>query len=200
MLGHSLGSIVAQQYIEQHGSDIAGVILTGSWGTNGDTTALLAAIDRAISTQGRNAPSMAYVGLFATFNERCEGNTPFDWLSRDRVEVQKFIDDPWCGSFAFSNGLVRDWFVGMEQIWAPEHQARIPVTLPVLILSGDQDPAGGYSAGTQVLIDRYRALGLQDLTFKFYPGARHEILNETNRDEVQADILAWLDARIPAAL
>ena len=196
LLGHSMGSMVAQQCIEQHGSDIAGVVLSGSWGTNGDTTGLMAAVDRAISAQGRDGPSMELVGLFAALNEGFEGNTAVDWLSRDPVEVQKFVDDPWCGSFAFSNGLVRDWFVGMEEIWRPENEARIPKAMPVLILSGDQDPAGGYSAGTRVLIDRYQALGLQDLTYKFYPGARHEILNETNRDEVQADILGWLDARV----
>ena len=200
VLGHSLGSILAQQYIEQHGSDLAGVVLSGSWGTNGDTAAFMGAIDRAILAQGRDAPSMEYVALFASLNERFEGHTAFDWLSRDPAEVKKFVDDPWSGSFAFSNGLVRDWFVGMERIWRPENEARIPKALPVLILSGDQDPAGGFSVGTQVLIDRYRALGLGDLTYKFYPGARHEILNETNRDEVQADILGWLDAHIPAAI
>ena len=199
VLGHSMGSIVAQQYIEQYGSDIAGVVLSGSWGTSGDTTAFVAAVDRAISAQGRDAPSMEYVRLFASLNDRFEGNTAFDWLSRDPVEVKKFVDDPWSGTFAFSNGLVRDWFVGTDEIWRPENEAKIPKALPVLILSGDQDPAGGYSVATQVLIDRYQALGLHDLTFKFYPGARHEILNETNRDEVQADILRWLDARIPVA-
>jgi len=75
----------------------------------------------------------------------------------------------------------------------PENEARIPKARPVLILPGDQDPAGGYSAVTQVRIDRYRALGLVDLTATLHPGARHEILNETNRDEVQAGILAWHD-------
>jgi alpha-beta hydrolase superfamily lysophospholipase len=199
VLGHSMGSIVAQQYIEEYGSGIAGVILSGSWGTMGDTSGLTDAVDRAIAAQGEDGPSMEFLGMFGSFNERFEGRTAFDWLSRDDAEVDRYVDDPWSGSFAFSNGMVRDFFEGMEESWRPENEARIPRALPVLILSGDQDPAGGYAAGTQVLIDRYRALGLTDLTAKLYAGARHEILNETNRDEVQADILAWLDARVPAA-
>lgn len=199
VLGHSMGSIVAQQYIEQHGTEIAGVVLSGSWGTFGDTTALVAAVDGAIASQGRDAPSMEFLGLFASFNERFEGRTPFDWLSRDTAEVDKYVADPWSGSFAFSNGLAHDFFVGMNEIWKPENEARIPKDLPALIISGDEDPAGGYATGTQALIDRYRALGLRDLTSTFYPGARHEILNETNRGEVQADILGWLDLHVEPA-
>jgi alpha-beta hydrolase superfamily lysophospholipase len=199
VLGHSMGSIVAQQDIEQHGAGLAGAILSGSWGTLGDTTALQAAVDAAIAAQGRDAPSMEFLGLFAGFNAPFEGRTPFDWLSRDQAEVDAYIADPWSGSFAFSNGLVADFFAGMTEIWRPENEGRIPRDLPVLIVSGSQDPAGGFTAGTQVLVDRYRAAGIRDVTSKFYPGARHEILNETNRDEVQADILGWLDAHLPPA-
>lgn len=200
VLGHSLGSMVAQQYIEQYGDGIAGVILSGSWGTLGDTTELVAAVDHAIASQGADAPSEVLAMMFGSFNERFDGDTGFEWLSRDQAEVQKYVDDPWCGSFAFSNGFVRDFFAGMEETWKPENEAKIPKDLPVLVISGDQDPAGGYSVTTQVLVDRYRALGLSDLTAKFYPGARHEILNETNRDEVHADILEWLDARSAPAV
>lgn len=199
LLGHSLGSMLAQQYIQEYGAGLAGAILSGSWGTFGDTSAMEAAVDAAIAANGRTAPSMEWVAMFGSFNERFEGRTPFDWLSRDPAEVDAYVADPWSGSFAFSNGLVRDFFTGMTEAWRPEHEARIPKGLPVLIISGDQDPAGGYGAATQVLVDRYRALGLTDLTAKFYPGARHEVLNETNRDEVMADIAAWLDARAPAA-
>jgi len=199
VLGHSMGSIVAQQDIEEHGAELAGVVLSGSWGTLGDTTALEAAVNAAIATQGRDAPSMEFLGMFAGFNAPFEGRTPFDWLSRDEAEVDKYVADPWSGSFAFSNGLVADFFAGMTQVWRPESEARIPRDLPILVVSGSKDPAGGFTAGTQVLIDRYRAGGLTDVTAKFYPDARHEILNETNRDEVQADILGWLDARLAVA-
>ena len=195
VLGHSMGSIIAQQYMEQHGGRLAGVILTGSWGTLGDPTELLAVVDAAIASEGREAPSMMLAQMFGSFNEPFGGETGFEWLSRDQAEVQKYVDDPWSGSFAFSNGFVKDFFEAMVETWANED--RIPKSLPVLVASGEKDPAGGFSATIQVLIDRYQALGLEDLTWKFYPDARHEILNETNRDEVHADMLAWIEARLP---
>ena len=194
VLGHSMGSIVAQQYIEEHGDRLAGAILTGSWGTLGDPTDLLAAVDAAITAEGREAPSMMLAQMFGSFNEPFGGDTGFEWLSRDQAEVQKYVDDPWSGSFAFSNGFVKDFFQAMSDTWSNEDQ--IPKSLPVLIASGDKDPAGGFSHTTQVLIDRYEAQGLKDLTSRFYPDARHEILNETNLDEVQTDILRWIEARI----
>jgi alpha-beta hydrolase superfamily lysophospholipase len=196
LLGHSMGSMVAQQYMEQHGDRLAGVILSGSWGTMGDTAEITAAVEQAIAAEGPTAPSMLLASMFGTFNERFEGDTGFEWLSRDTAEVQKYVGDPWCGSFAFSNQFVLEFFRGMEAIWRPENEARIPKDLPVAIMSGELDPAGGYSATTQVLADRYEALGLKDLTVIFYPEARHEILNETNRGEVHIDILNWLDAHL----
>ncbi len=196
VLGHSLGSMVVQQYVEQHGDGIAGAILSGSWGTLGDTTEIVAGIDEAITTKGRDAPSDVLAMMFGAFNDPFGGDTGFEWLSRDTAEVRKYVDDPWCGSFALSNGFVRDFFSGMEETWRPENEAKIPKTLPILIVSGDKDPAGGFSATTQVLVDRYAALGLEDLTYKFYPDARHEILNEINRDEVHADILSWMDRQL----
>lgn len=196
VLGHSMGSIVAQQYAQQHGDTLAGVILSGSFGTLGDTTEVVAAIDHAIATDGPDAPSDVLAAMFGSFNEGLEGDTGFEWLSRDDEEVRKYVDDPWCGSFAFSNRFVGDFFRGMEDAWKPENEALIPKTLPMFIVSGAQDPVGGHSETIKVLIDRYADLGLADLTHKLYPQARHEILNETNRDEVHDDILAWLDARI----
>jgi alpha-beta hydrolase superfamily lysophospholipase len=196
VLGHSMGSIVAQQYIQEHGARLAGAILTGSWGTFGDTSEIVAALSAAIEESGRDAPSMAWAEMFGTFNEPFGGETGFEWLSRDQREVEKYVDDPWSGSFAFSNGLVIDFLDAMDTIWLAENEARIPKHLPVLIASGDKDPAGGMSETTEVLVGRYQALGLHDLTAIFYPDARHEILNETNRDQVQADILDWIDDRL----
>ena len=195
VMGHSLGSIVGQQYIEEYGDGIAGVILSGTFGTLGDTAPIRMAIDAAIEADGPDAPSAVFGAMFATFNDPFEGDTGFEWLSRDTVEVQKYVDDPWCGTFPLSNQFVSDFFDGMEQAWSPENEAMIPKTLPVYVISGDQDPAGAFTAATKVLIDRYGDLGLVDVTFKFYPEARHEILNETNREEVHVDIFRWLDAR-----
>jgi alpha-beta hydrolase superfamily lysophospholipase len=196
VLGHSMGSIIAQQYMQEYPKALSGVILSGSWGSLGDTDELVAGVEAAIAAEGRDGPSMLLAEMFGSFNEPFGGTTGFEWLSRDQDEVQKYVDDPWCGSFAFSNGFVLDFFKAMGEMWRPESEARIPKSLPVMIASGDKDPAGGFSETTKILVDRYRALGLEDLTVKFYPEARHEILNETIRDRVQADMYEWMSARI----
>ncbi len=109
--------------------------------------------------------------------------------------MQKYVDDPWCG-FPFSNRLVLDMFKGAGSIWSAENEARIPKGLPLLVVSGDMDPAGANTASVNALVECYRGHGMQGITLKFYPQARHEILNETNRDEVQADILHWMEAQL----
>ncbi|MEO1061930.1 MAG: alpha/beta hydrolase [Actinomycetota bacterium] len=197
VLGHSMGSIVVQQYLQTEASRVAAAILSGSFGTLGETEPLLAAIDAEIEANGPTAGSQTFGGMFVAFNEPFDGPdaTGFEWLSRDQAEVQAYVDDPWSGSFEFSNEFVRAFVVGMEEIWRPEHEGRLPTDLPILISSGDQDPAGGMGATTGVLVDRYRALGL-DLTVMMYEGARHELLNETNRDQVMADWVGWIQERL----
>jgi alpha-beta hydrolase superfamily lysophospholipase len=192
--GHSMGSLIAQQYIQNWGVELKGAILTGTFGSlGGDPLAIAAMGEQAAKAQGDDAPSPIFTGMFASFNQPFEpGKTGLEWLSRDEVEVQKYVDDPWCG-FPFSNRLVIDMFKGAVGIWAPEHEARIPKDLPLFVASGELDPAGGNTVSVKLLVDRYRDLGMRAITVKFYPQARHEILNETNRDEVQRDILDWIE-------
>ena len=135
---------------------------------------------------------MMFAGFAAPFQPV---KTGFEWLSRDEAEVQKYVDDPWCG-FPFSNALAADMLKGGQEMWSAASEARVPTGLPVLMISGAMDPVGGFSAGVNALAARYRALGVKDLTVKLYEGCRHELLNELNRDEVQAYILSWLDAHV----
>jgi len=195
--GHSMGSIIAQQFIQNWGGELKGAILTGTFGTlGGDTAAIVAMGEQAAQAQGDDAPSPIFAGMFANFNKPFEpGKTGLEWLSRDEVEVQKYVDDPWCG-FPFSNRLVIDMFKGWAAIWTEENEKRIPKKLPLLVASGSLDPAGGNTASVKLLVDRYRGYGIQDITVKFYPKARHEILNETNRAKVQRDILNWIEATL----
>lgn len=193
--GHSLGSLIAQQYIQNWGGELKGAILSGTFGSlGGDPAAIAAMGEQAAQAQGDDAPSPIFIGMFANFNQAFEPvKTGFEWLSRDEAEVQKYVDDPWCG-FPFSNRLVIDMFEGAAGIWAPENEGRIPKDLPLLVASGELDPAGANTASVKQLVERYRGYGIRDITVKFYPQARHEILNETNRDEVQGDILGWIEA------
>jgi len=105
--------------------------------------------------------------------------------------VKKYVDDPLWGS-AFSNELARDIFVGFARMRDPALEARIPKSLPVLVIQGELDPAGENLVGTRRLVARYQALGMSRIETRYYTAARHELLNETNRDEVQRDVLAWL--------
>ncbi len=100
-----------------------------------------------------------WAGIFKDFNKPFGGPTGFEWLSRDAAEVKKYVDDPLCG-FAFTNELTRDIFVGFVKMRDPALEARIPKTLPVLVIQGELDPVGENLVGTRRLVARYQALGL----------------------------------------
>ena len=196
LFGHSMGSMMAQQYIQNWGEGLAGAILCGSTGLSLVDAAVVPMAEQAMQGEAGDQPSELFLGLFASVNEPFEPvKTPFDWLSRDEAEVQKYIDDPWCG-FPFSNGMTYEFLKGMVNLFDPAKEARIPKDLPVYVISGEMDPVGA-NDGVMTLVRRYRDdLGMGDGSYRIYPGARHEILNETNRDKVHADLVAWLDGRL----
>lgn len=196
LFGHSMGSLMAQGYIERWGSELRGAILSGTFGSLPGAQEALPMIEGAAQGEAANQPSMVFGQMFASFNAPfAPGKTGFEWLSRDEAEVQKYADDPWCG-FPFSNAMVYEMFKGGLEIWRPENEARIPKNLPLLVFSGELDPAGGNTVSVKELVGRYQALGIKEITTKFYPGARHETLNETNRQEVMQDVLVWLDKHV----
>src|SRR5262249_14275648 len=116
----------------------------------------------------------------------------FDWLSRDAAEVDKYIADPLCG-FAASVQLWIDLLDALGDVTSPARQARIPKRLPIYVISGSNDPVGGNTKSVRQLLDAYRTAGLECVTDRFYDGARHELFNETNRDDVTRDLIQWLD-------
>jgi alpha-beta hydrolase superfamily lysophospholipase len=192
-MGHSLGSFMMQQFISEHGDAVAGVVLSA---TNGRPPAiallakLLARFERL--RVGRRGKSKLLHGLFfGALNKSFEpARTAFDWLSRDEAEVDRYVADPWCG-FPSQVQTYIDVLDGWAAIGQPARQARIPKTLPIYIFRGSRDPVG---SNIRQLLAAYRAAGLEQVTYKEYPDARHETLNETNRDEVTRDLIAWLDA------
>ncbi len=196
LFGHSMGSVLAQRFAQLHGERLAGLILSGTFGAAPNIGAGIAAANALRLLRGDRAPSGLQRTMFAGFNKAfAPQHTGFEWLSRDQTEVQKYADDPRCG-FTFSNGLLVDMLRGYVQTWQPKNERRIPAALPVLFFSGALDPVGGNTRAVRALAERYRALGLRDVQVTFYPDARHEMLNETNRDEVVRDVLAWLDAHV----
>jgi alpha-beta hydrolase superfamily lysophospholipase len=191
ILGHSLGSFLVQQFISEHGDSIVAAVLSGSNGKPPATAGLgrlLALWERL--WRGRHGKSHLLQSLFfGAFNKPFEpARTAFDWLSRDTAEVDKYVADPLCG-FDSQVQLFIDILEGVAEIAQPARQARIPKTLPIYIFRGSQDPVG---ANIKQLLAAYRAAGLAAVTYKEYPDARHETLNEINRDEVTKDLIAWL--------
>jgi len=198
LLGHSMGSLVAQYYLQRDPRALHGVVLSGTLSAlPPGSEDLDARIDAAIRQQGRDVPSEDFAMLFVGFNDRFAdsgppaGATGFEWLSRDHAEVKKYVDDPWCG-LPLSNGFVADSLRQQSDIWGPGAEERIPRHLPVLFVAGDQDPVGEYGEGVRRLADRYRRAGIP-VTEHIYAGARHEVFNEINRDDVHRDLLTWLE-------
>ena len=120
--------------------------------------------------------------------------TNFDWLSRDEKEVDKYIADEKCG-FICTTGFYRDFINGLKYIEDKRNLLKLTNHVPVLIISGEKDPVGKNGKGVQNLYDRYIKYGLKDVSMKLYKDARHEILNEINRDEVMQDIVEWLGTK-----
>jgi len=176
LLGHSMGSFAVQQYLFDHSGDADGVVLTGT-----------AAIDLLESALDLDQPLD-----LAAFNAPFQpARTDYDWLSRDEAMVDAYVADPRCG-FGIDTGSARAMFAGARRGADPAQVAAIRPDLPLYIAVGEADPVNGGLALLTPLTERYRAAGLADVTVRTYPGARHEILNETNRDQVIAELIAWI--------
>ena len=147
--------------------------------------------------RGRKARSKLLDTMtFGKFNDAFKpARTGFDWLSRDKAEVDKYIQDPWCGG-VFTTGFFGDLLHGVGVVNNPANIATVPKDLPIFVLSGEKDPVGDNGKGVRQVVEQYRTAGVRHVEMHLYPLARHEILNETNRDEVMKDISTWLDARL----
>ncbi|MGB7817812.1 MAG: alpha/beta hydrolase [Ornithinibacter sp.] len=201
LLGHSMGSFLARSYVIEDSRDLAGVVLSGTGGDPGALGKVGLGLAKAESRLrgGRHVSPMLDKLTFGKFNAAFKPNrTEFDWLSRDDAEVDAYIADDLCGN-VFTSGFFVDLFGGVASINNARNVARVRRDLPVLLIAGDKDPVGDNGKGPRAVADQYRKAGLTDVTCTLYPGARHEIFNETNRDEVTADVVAWLDAHLPPA-
>jgi alpha-beta hydrolase superfamily lysophospholipase len=192
LLGHSLGSFMVQYFISEHGEALAAAVLSSSNGKPPPIASmglLLARLERLRLGQRGHSPVMQAL-FFGAFNKRfAPVRTPFDWLSRDTAEVDKYVADPLCG-FESTVQLYIDMLEGLRETAKPSRQARIPKTLPIYTFNGSRDPV---SDNIDQLLDAYRTAGISQVVHKVYPDGRHESLNETNRDTVTRDLIAWLD-------
>jgi len=177
LLGHSMGSFALQQYLLDHSAKIAAAVLTGTSAVD----AVFGKLDADASLD--RLPE----------NESFEGRTDFDWLSRDAEEVDRYIADPACG-FSADTVALADMAVAAMRLVDADALRGIRAGLPILLMSGSADPLSGAMTLVELVAQRYRDAGIPDVTVIGYEDARHEVFNETNRDDVTADLIAWLES------
>ena len=196
VMGHSWGSFVVQNLmgLGAEGKPADGWILSGTRGPGGfRERAAIPVMAALCALKGKRRGSRLARALADGPYARAflPSRTPFDWLSRDDAEVDLYVADPLCGMLC-SSGFYRDLARGLFRIHRAETMKRIPVDLPVYVFCGSCDPVGEMGASPAALVNAYRSLGISDMEFVLYPGARHEPLNETNRDEATANLLSWI--------
>ena len=188
LLGHSMGTAVVQALVVRTPDLVDGYVLSGTMGPTAGADEFVAGMRAALDAGMADVPLDASASG-ASFEP---GRTPYDWLSRDPDEVDKYIADPLCGDGnALTYGYAAAVLDTVLEVMEPDAIARISPRIPVLLLTGDADPVSENGAQVRELERRLRDAGLE-VTARYYAGARHEVLNETNRDEVHADLVAWL--------
>jgi alpha-beta hydrolase superfamily lysophospholipase len=174
LMGHSMGSFALQIYLLQHSDLIDAAVLSGS-----------AALDML-------PPPDPSGNALEAFNKPFEpARTPFDWLSREAAEVDKYVADPLCG-FSMNEASMMSLFVAAQPLFAPDALKAIRPDLPIYLFAGDRDPLNAGLTALTPLVERYRAAGVRDVTHDFYPGGRHEMLNETNRADVVQNLARFI--------
>jgi alpha-beta hydrolase superfamily lysophospholipase len=176
LLGHSMGSFAAQQYILDHSYSIDGLALSGSGVLDG-----LAKLARRAVPKKNNFLNAAFE----------PARTPFDWLCRDPRVVDAFMNDPLCFG-ALEPASAQSFLAASTRLADPDAISEIRPDLPIYLFSGSNDPVGQQLEGVRTLIERYHKAGVSDISYDFYEGGRHEMLNEPNRGQVRRNLLVWL--------
>lgn len=194
LFGHSMGSFLAQRYIEIYGDKIDKLILSGTNGRPDNITKIGEIIAKIeMKLKGRKHTSKLMDKLsFGDFNRNFKPNrTEFDWLCGNEEAVDEYIANEKCG-FICSSSFYYDLIKGLWTIHRKSELKRINKKLPIYIFAGDKDPVGNSGEGILNLYKLYKDLGIEDVSYKLYENGRHEMLNEKNRDEVIDDVLKFL--------
>jgi alpha-beta hydrolase superfamily lysophospholipase len=198
LLGHSMGSYIARAVAIRHGARYRGLLLSG---TSYDPPGLVKLLRVVASLEGLRLGKTGKSALlrkltFEAFNKTiADPRTTCDWLSRDKAEVDKYIADPFCG-FACTNQLWWDLSGGLLEIGSVANIAKMPKDLPIYVLAGEHDPINNKLSGIKRLRKALEKAGMKSVTVRVYQEARHELFNETNREEVTHDLVEWLDRQL----
>ncbi len=198
LLGHSMGSFIARHVISKYSSDYQGVVLSGTTGDPGAIAVVGTLIGKLLAAiQGKTHKNkFLHDTAFGKFNNPFKPNrTDFDWLSRDEKVVDDYAADPKCGMI-MSVGFILDLTGGISYINSTKAFDGTSENLPVLLVSGEEDPVSEGGKGVKEVYEKFITRGINDLEMKLYPQCRHEILNELNKEEIYQDILSWMNKRI----
>lgn len=198
MLGHSMGSFLARTCLYRYPGQLDGVILSGT----GQEPAVTVAAGKALAglltrLRGpRHISLLLYAMSMGAYNKAFRPNrTPCDWISRDERMVDACLADP-LRRFIPTVSMYRDMLGGLQAIADPQNLSKMEISTPVYFFSGDHDPVGAMGKGVEKVVRMFRDAGCTDITVKLYPGGRHEMFNEINKQEVMDDLLAWLESKL----
>ncbi len=197
LLGHSMGSFVARLYASKYSSDIDGAIFMGTSGSNpvGGIGIFIVNLISLFKGEHHRSPFIDKLA-FGSYNKSfTDAKTPFDWLSTERSNVTKYINDDKCG-YLFTLSGYRDLMKILGAVSKKDWAEKIRKDLPVLLISGSEDPVGGLTKGVSEVYDKLKNAGIEKLDLKFVDGKRHEILNEDNKAETYDFVLNWCKAAV----
>ncbi len=194
LFGHSMGSFIARAYSQIHDMTLDGAVYCGTSGPNPAAGIAVKLADIIASSKGNMYRSEFINSVaFGTYNKRIKPQrTAFDWLTRDTEIVDKYVADKYCG-FLFTACGYRDLFSVLKYVSGKNWYKGVRKNLPILMIAGDADPVGEYGSGVKEVAATLKKTGHEKVELKLYKDFRHEILNETNRQDVMNDILVWLD-------
>ena len=199
ILGHSMGSFILRKYLTMYGNGIDGAIIAGTGVMPAIVTGLaifLTNVEKVFFGDRHISPLIDKIA-FGGYNKKIkDAKSPSDWICSDRAVVRKYDQDSLC-TFKFSVNAYRTLFKILNFVCRNKNLVTVPKELPILILSGDEDPVGAYGKGPQTVYEQYVKIGITDLGLTLYPGMRHEILNEKGNSEVYSDILNWTEKHFP---
>lgn len=196
--GHSMGSFLIRDYISKYGNELKGAIISatgGDPGLLGKIGVMIAKIESFFKGRKKQSPMLDTMS-FGKFNAAFKPNrTGHDWLSKDEKEVDKYVDDPTCGTI-FTTGFFIDLLYGVNLVNSKSVFANTPKELPIYLFAGAMDPVGDNGKGVTEVYEKFKDAGIKNVQIKLYKNGRHEMLNELNRDEVYSDILNWLKSNL----
>lgn len=194
LLGHSMGSFVVRTFLIDYPGAVDGCILSGT----GQEPALTVAAGKLLTGLGdpHKVNKLFYSLSIGAYNRKfAPARTGADWICRDEKVVDAYLADPLC-NFQTTAGMNHAMMTGLQYVARKSNLAKMDKDTPIYFFAGDQDPVGAMGKGVQKVAHWFREAGVKDVTVKLYPGGRHERLNETNREEVFQDTLAWLETHL----